>query len=236
MSIAIQSISISGVEDRQLVITNDQAARVLDIGTDWDRLWIAMRLHMEDTGANIGGTPRFYAGVMSNPSSGMANGPLGAGTSNFFGIRSTFATWTRQVGPPVSYTTNFEHAVKVGAAVTESDSVAWRVSADDTIRAVAIVQIVKVAGTTWGSNMIHLDGAAGLVDKTIGDLIAAAELQTENLATASLGVDYLAGTGGDVGVLKTVDEGANGPMNAIVVAWDQSSPIHVSEVLWCKKR
>jgi len=238
MSVSIEKITIDEEEGR-FVLAKAQAAAVLDIGTSWQRLRIGARIKCDDGGANITGTPRLLMGVLSNPSADLANGPLsGAATSHYLGIRTATATWTRVAGPPTRYTlsTNLFGLKKVGAAETTftPTSASTGVPSDASIRVPWFIEILK--GTPWKVDLCVPGTAALATDITLDQLRTAMEIDTLTnvrlyMATIASGT-YGNSTGTSASEI-TVDEGADGSLNALCVGWDRETvPVRFSEVLF----
>jgi hypothetical protein len=239
MSVEIDTITVSSVEDRRLVLNNAQAARVIDIGSSWSTLRLGIRYCVDDTGANITGTPRFYLGLLASPSAGMANGPLGLVTSHFLGFRSGFATWTRQVGPPINYIAengDLNRLIKKvnNTVTTTGTGIAIRAGVNAVPnRSALIIEIVK-GSPNFTINFCSPIGAPSDIPNP-NAMINAFQLATmANIATYLNGLfsgSYSANPTGTI----AVDEGTNGSLNAICVAWDRSVPVmRISEILWAK--
>jgi len=248
MSSSIASVTISAIAESRLLLAQSTAARVLSIGNDWSRLRIGMRMAMGDTGADITGTPRLYAGVMSNPAVGLTNGPLGVNTSNFFGGVTVVPTWTRDTNH-YHLTNSFAATTKVGnvLSATGEVSTAFKMShLPSANRYICVLLIDK--GTdgdaNWSIGSIF-KSSAHAVDTPYERLVEAMEaspieedLQDRLDAIKSV-INLAAGdthySGAILATDKVVDEGANGPLNAICLAWDRTAvPFYFSEVLYAK--
>jgi hypothetical protein len=237
MSVNIDTVTISAIEDRRLELGNAQAARVIDIGTSWTRLRVGCRIAFDDSGANITGTPRLYLGVMASPSVGMANGPLGATTSHFVGLIFGNATLTRNAGPPAYYSgitgaTNIM-GKKVGAAISfAAANVTMNLSAAPaTNRCVMIAEITK--GAPNFTLQALSNSATAVNDITLARFLSAMEIDT--MAGVEAYLDQFAAHGLVAPGSLAVSEGVDGFLNAVCVAWDRSTPlVHISDMMYAK--
>jgi hypothetical protein len=237
MSTAIESTTIGGIEDHRLVLGNAQAARIMTIGSSWTTIRLGMRFCFDDAGANITGTPRFYFGVMSNPTLGLTNGPLsGASTSHFVGMISADTTWTRATVPTrYSWSTNAFYAKKVGSTITTASnlSVNTIMSADPTVtRRAMIMQIVK-GSPNFSITIITSDNAGAVTDMPYTAILTAMEIATMAGVNTFLNATYGTYSGGSNSANLAVNEASNGELNAICLAWDRTTTnIHCSELLF----
>ena len=259
MSAAIDSVTISSIEDHRLVLGNHQiAAPILIAGVQsnaWVRIRLALRYSVDDFGMSPT-TPDFYLGVMSNPavdgSGFLNNGPLDASTSHFVGMRPGSA-WARSTTILTNYTLTATNAwlgtTRIGSTTTNGNTLntasAQRISADTaTKRGVVVLEITKGgSATTW--TMRHLteiaSGAASNVftDITLANLRTALAISDLATVATSLGAgtgEYVAGSVTTMSGLN-INEGTNGNLNALVVAWDRGSgntsfKIRISDFLY----
>lgn len=235
MAVDIDTVTIGGVEDRRLCLSNATAARKLSVGSSWNRIRIAARIAHDDTGANITGTPRLWFGLLNNPSASVANGPMGGSTSHFVGIRSKTATWTRAAGPPVNYSvgTCWEAIKRVGTTNTTSafTGTCAFVAVPNTYRWPIFVEIIK-GSPNFTIRCMFWNQAVTATDFTIENLRRCLEGRTlENCRTqinASPTTNkYLIPTDQTI----AVDEGTDGSLNSVCIAWDQSGSIlRVSDI------
>lgn len=238
----IDTITVSAVEDRRLVLGDAQVARTLSFGSSWNAVRIGMRVSIKDDSANLIGNPRLYFGLMSSPSAGCANGPLGV-TSHFLGVKSQASSWTRSVAAGVTYysvATAFAFTKQVGVTETtpgNSGSWVFPTSTTDGWFFPIYLDITKgspnftVLLTYWNQTV---DNVA--VSKT--DFARSMEIRSTSTASglagylnALTGVSNYNTSSGSI----AVDEGANGSLNAIVVGWDRGYvPIYISDIGWSK--
>lgn len=240
MSTAIDTVTVGGVEDRRLQLANAQAARVIDIGTSWSKIRLGIRFAWDDTGANLGGTPRLCLGMLSNPNFPLTNGPLGATTGHFVGMATKFGDWARSAGPPVRYTGTspaFAAVKKIGATFTSADmTTSITISGSPTTRRLLLIlDITKGApnftfGAIWpfGATIFDAVSNTHLIDAMNIATFAAMKTYFDGLYAVN---SYLAsGT-----PVLAVDEATNGSLNAVCVAWDRATPTtHISDFIWKK--
>lgn len=228
MSVLIESATIGADTEKRLLLGNAQWAATISAGTSWNRLRIAARMALDDTGSDITGTPRLYLGMMSSPAVGMTNGPLNAVTDHFVGFVSASASFSRITVPsPNAYGMSSQLlGKKVDATITLAGStVGHRISAaPTTARQVTMVEIEK------GSPNFTLrcgTFAAAPADISLTTLISSLEDPT---FTSAVG-----GTMSQSANVTTlaVTEATDGFLNAICIGWDRSSSkLHVSEMFY----
>ena len=234
------SIEDSIVNDKRLILQTGQAARVLSIGTSWSTIRIGARLAFDDLGVTVRGNPRFYMGVLSSPSAGLANGPLTDTTSHFVGNIDQGTSWVRATSP-TRYTVASSTSAKgkkVGATVTGIATAGGQrlYSGDTTIRVIQIGEIVK-GSPNFTIRLAQNTSTSTPADTTITQLETAMEAASMVAAVAYLdgeGIgDYVNVSSSDTAI--AVDEGTDGSLDAICVAWSIDSPAcYVSEVLFNK--
>lgn len=115
MAVSILSRTISAVGDKRIVVANGTFVRPIPFGTTWSQLRFGIRFHMRDSGANLAGTPRFVMGVCSGSSAIYGD----ASTTNFAGIRTNNANWTRSATAYDVTTNAFAPTKKVAAVITD---------------------------------------------------------------------------------------------------------------------
>jgi len=239
MSAAIDTVTIGSIEDRRLVLGNAQAGRVLSIGSNWTMLRIGIRFAFDDAGVNITGTPRFYFGLLASPSALMANGPLGGSTSHFLGYKVSTATWTRGTGPvryAHTHVTNQMYVKRVGSTETFGTSGVNSHNESATpasIRSAVFLEITK-GSPNFTLQVCINQASTGMVDVTKVMLSAAMEIGT--LAGLDAYMDTVAG--GSFSSLASatiaVDEATNGDLDSICVAWDRTTLLRVSDIVFTK--
>lgn len=239
MSIEIQHLTINGEDDGQLVIGNAQiAASLSPLGSNWNRIRIGLRLSFEDTGTNITGTPRFYIGMLSNPSSSMENGPLTIQTSNFVGYYSNSATWTRTAGTNAGaylYNTGtntgwafIQRSNNSNVLGTSNHGGTTQYVSSDTgsCRTVIICELIRSANGFSGSFVFP--NSTKLPDVPLTNFLGAMEIPTITACAAYLTSSYSQ----DV-TPKIIANESSGSLNAICVAWDRLiGKVHISDIAW----
>lgn len=240
MSVSINTITIGGIEDRRLNLSNSQAARVITIGTSWTRLRVGIRFAFDDYGANILTTPRLYLGAISSPSVGMANGPLTNATSHFVGLITATATWARNAPSPVWYNlaTGSMYAKKINSTISTvaGTNVSVGVSGQPNLRRNIILVDILKGSPNFTITICMPSGVAITGDVTQSAHLAEAMSKSAltDAATYIASIETGSYVGNATGALA-VDEGANGFLNAVCVAWDRSSPsLNISDLMWAK--
>lgn len=236
MPTAIIETTIGGIGDNRVTLENSQFARLMDVGSDWTKIRVAIRRTMSDTGDNLTSTPRFYFGLMSNPVEEMTNGPLGNNTSHFVGIRWDDSFVTRSIspanGPYYACSSVQLSSVNSGVITNGNSTVNETISANNvesTGRAtIAVIEIERTASSgSWNFNIVANDSIAA-AHMTRSDLIFCLELS--DIADVETFLDTK-GTYINFVRTLTVDEDSNGPLNSICIAWDRSDPrVEISDV------
>jgi hypothetical protein len=213
----IKARTISSVVDNRISLANSNFARPIPGISGWATLRIGLRLDMNNTAANITGTPRFSVGFCS----GTTNLLLDATTDHFVGIQSNNATW-RYV---VSTMTQYDNTVagldmipfkRVGSTRTASTVTAGLfMQADPTVARRKMYFVDLIHGSPNYTFKAFYCSAS-----STNDCLTADFLNNMNLVTPS----FSNHTYGTVGGTLAVDEGTNGTLNAASVAWDQPTP------------
>lgn len=234
MSVAIQTLNIGGVDNKMIVLNNGSMARVMSIGTTWTRLRIWCRRSFDDLGATPSNYPRFYFGLMSNPAAGMTNGPLTTNCSHFVGYRSPDTAWNRSTGP-ARYGGTLQNglAKKVGNTVTTSTG--WASTSGFTPAVNTTLQPIWIEFTKAAPNLSVTAWAtddAALPTMSFGDMESLAERRDPVVSRAvwnnNAGGTFSIVIGTALNI--AVDEGADGPLNAICVGWDRTFNCYISEL------
>jgi len=208
---------------KAIVLTNGAWAGKMSIGTNWTKLRIGMRLAFENSGANISSNNLLYVGVLSNPSVSLDNSPLHLTTSHFVGYRSA-ATFSYLAGTPNRYRlTGLNEGrvtVKVGSGETTAILSApnYAFSADTSVWGYFFVELSKSGGNMTVEVLVNVDANFANADRD-------ALFNTHPMSTMSRVNSYITAYGGvvltGVGSTGTVayNEGTNGDLNSICVAW-----------------
>lgn len=237
MAAKIESITVGGVKDSRLVLYNHQAARLISIGNSWSQIKIGMRYTLGDPGAALTGGPGIILGLLSNPSALVANGPLsGSATGHYWGVfGSGTVSWSRSsdhLGGVIAC------GSKIGATFTNFAGPNLEHSTDPNIRKILMFQFDK-AGTITRCKITGV-GSWSTIDHTkemlmhLFDLIPVGDSSITNQQYNNVtGEGITTATTGANGGALTIDEGTNGPLNAIVVGWDRAVvPIYISDLMW----
>lgn len=233
MSVTIEEITaLAGDTERRLVLSNSQWAAKLNAGATWNTLRIGIRGWITNWGASLIATPRLYMGVCSDPNAGFANGPLsGANCKHFVGMRTDTSTAADTFGNQYDFSTNNAGCVQVGATVNKanigSNSLPFSYTALDN-RLVCILEMVK--GSPWTAELVLHAYSGTISDLSKDNFINAMEVETmtdvKNYLSA-VSTSYV--TTGPRN-MPAVDEGTNGDLNSICIAWNRSIPsFHFSD-------
>jgi hypothetical protein len=252
MPIEVVNFPFQGNDDKCLVLSNAQWAAT-GIGTNWRTIRIGLRYCVEDIGASFPPPHPLFLGLMSNPTND-ANGQLSNGylsavrghmvgifcNSTSYGSRSVNAT--RGV---ISYWQSSHGRRVVGGSVLDSSGPSTNYlygSLGDfgTKRFGVIVEISKsVLASSYNAQitMYYYNaqatdtyGARGLMSLS-GFINTILSGDPRNSLQAADG-------GGSIYYNTTpwslaIDEAANGPLNAIHVAWGKISPrIAISDICY----
>jgi len=237
LSVSILTTNIGGVDDKRIVLNNGSISRKISIGNTWNRLRIFARFSWDDAGANIGGSPRLWFGVHSNPQPNMSNGPLTASCSHFVGLRTPSATWARSAGP-VKYTVTHQDGLCKKVGNTESPVVgSWAASSHfkpgvNTTRHPLWLEFTK--GAPNFTVVFWCPDDATYPDVDYAELMSLTEQRTAATAR-QIWANIAGGAFSQINGSATiaVDENANGPLNSICVGWDEIvANCYVSEMQW----
>ena len=214
MAITILDRTISAVSDKRIVVSNGTWVRPIPFGTTWTQLRFGIRVSMRDSGANLTGTPRFVMGVCS----GSSNIYGDATTTNFAGVRTNQATWTR-AATNYENTTNFWVPTKrVGSTITDgtvlNTSQRW---ANGAASAVADRQVLFV-DVNKGSPNYTFDIFRLPSGGTLNDIS-----RTTFLEQMEVAAPVITGYATVTPVAFAVDESA-GTFDHISFFWDRTTP------------
>jgi len=218
---------INGQNDVAAVLSNSSLCRLMSIGSNWQRLRVALRLRVTDSGANVQGSPVFVVGVCSGTSQPYNNGA--GNTQHFFGCYENATTWTRTAasgGVPANYATTTNGGVSLRRVGTTTGSAGgplhYTCRFMTETRCLYFVDILKAVGN-W-SMLQHCKGhPADAYDCTYEDFIDKAVLDTFTFQNH--------GSYGWRSANYTPNEAANGYFDAVNVSWDRSNPkIEISDL------
>lgn len=232
MSLEIQTIPFDGIDQKDAVLNQDQMGRVFTIGSSWTTLRIGMRYALTDAGSSLGTGPELWFGLLASPSADMANGPLTATTSHFVGVR-LLNSWIRTTGPE-RYLSNVEFAKRVTSTNTPVPvGTSLSGAQPETIKQALVFQMQK-SGTNPVLECVNLNGSTSLVAGRVPySTLVSAMNSADMTAVESVLEGGTAGYTLDDTNSLSVDEGADGALNAVCVAWNSGvAQLHVSEVLF----
>lgn len=218
--------TFSGVDDKRIVLTNSNFARPFSIPSGWTKLRVALRISITDTGGDITSNPRLAMGLCS----GSSNIFLDATTTHFVGALQDEATWSRQAGPPVRYVEpagGWVPAKRVGSTTTKGatfyGSALIMFDATTANRSAKFVDIEK-GSPNYTLNIFGREQNAAS-DVSPEQFLAQAELATPTITNHSLRTAQTI----------AVNEGTDGVLDHVCVAWDRSAPnIEISDIALIK--
>ena len=227
MSVIIETVSF-GDESKRLILTNAQWAATIVAGTSWNRIRVACRMSLTDSGANLTGTPKLYLGMLASPAAGLTNGPLGSSTSHFVGVMPEDSTWTRLTSGGIHYQADGQHiGKKIGSTRTHAGAAFDQRFSGAEATPFRMIYHVEIEKGSPNFTIRTAGVAASPVDHSLTTLISTLESSTMTGANA-----LLTGYGNQNNTLA-VDESADGFLNAICIGWDRtSSALHVSEMFY----
>lgn len=224
MSKIITGRVLNGVQTRLISISNDQIGRTFQIGSNWQRLCVGIRVGID------AGTTLLSCGFALGVCSGTTNMYKNATTSNFFGVTgggtATFSSNT--------FSLPFFVARKVGVTETNT-SVSSLLLGNMTLAGGAdgrlhtlIVQMTKTSGRIDFTTMYANNTVSGVTLQSRNDWINA--MECEPLVAINGGYGLTATTG------FALDEAANGVLNTVNVSWAQTSPLVIADIGIIQKR
>lgn len=234
MSLSVISRVIGG-DSKRFALSNEQTAIKLDpdILSGWQRLRIGMRFAIPDTGGNLTGTPLLAFGLLSNPSANCANGPLTNSCGHFVGLLTPSSTWTRSTNSWEESTTRITR--RVGSTIdaeTDTDGVFVPHGAA-TYRGGMIIEFDRSTPSLWDIDLITPGSDAECaIDISESAMIAGMEYEPGG-AGISGAIGYSGGGQSHTTEQVTVDEGTDGELNALCIAWNKTSPmLEIEDVYW----
>jgi hypothetical protein len=250
MAVEIVNFPFGGNDDKCLVLSNAQWAAT-GLGSSWRSIRIGIRYCLEDLGTPIPGYLRFFLGVMSNPTvdanGQLSNGYVSAVRGHMLGIidlnGSNLARAVSSTYNVVSFTgARYARLVAGGSAINSNFPGGGHLYAAKTAfgasRFAIIIQIDKSAVASSYTAYVteyYAQEAATHSNTPRGNLSLSAFLQAMVAATPHSTLQALEGGGYFYYDYTTfsVNESANGPLNAIHVAWGKISPrIAISDICY----
>lgn len=212
MASVIKSRTISSVVDNRIQLVNSNFARPFNVGT-WTQIRVAVRMIMDNTGANLTSTPKFYLGLCS----GNTGLPLDASTTHFLGFITDVATWSYFTTIYRYVLSGVKLAKKVGTTITYGGSilstVVFSAGVTDTNRFMFFCDITKGAPNFTVQGFHRNTATAG--DVVVPDFLGTAELSTPSFTNHTF----------PAGGTLAVSEGTDGYFDHVCVAWNRSTPV-----------
>lgn len=202
--------TIAAASEVAASISNAAIARSVFLPAGWTKIRVGARLHTTNSGAALGGTPRFAFGLCK----GTSNILGAASVDHFAGLITTEATWSLQAGPFYGGNT-CAPAKKVGASLTVGANFSINSVYPANAAAAGADRVLHFIDITKGSPNYTFQ-AFMQNSGTIGDVSAATFLAQMQAATP-----VLSNHAQSAGVALAVDEGANGTFDAVQWFCDQ---------------
>jgi hypothetical protein len=233
MSVEIQTVTIGSEDDKRIVLTNGQLARVLPFTpSTWRWVRIAVLMSYVDTGANLTSSDYMYIGLMSNPDATVSNGPRTSACPHFVGARIG-TTFTRNTSPYVYGSSYLKMAKRTGATVVTS-------SGGDTFvcpctssgrRAPLFLSIWKSGGdVSMGYNCCRAPSNYDIKPHQFRDLIGFRESAYITIQLAEMTEGSTPWIGSSTSLTTPIDEATHGAINSVVITWPYNTGFHVSEI------
>lgn len=221
---------ITTAGDKRISLTGSQPmVRVMNIGSDWTKLRIGMRLAVNSSGLNLDGATQLALGVCAGTAS-----PYGdpVSTTHFIGWRRAVSTWTYNAGPPAYFSSSggFNLIKKVGITVTSNPGTEYAqaiISADPTVMQGVVIQLMKFGGTMrfWATHQ------AGLSFSNLTDDLLYNYVNEESRFSDMIPSGWSWGAAS--GFLSVAfDEGVDGALNCLNLYWNGADPLEVSGLVY----
>ena len=208
-------------DDMTAALMNSSLRRVMSIGTDWNHIRIAVRTHINDSGANVISSPRFVVGVCSGTTYPWNNGS--ATTTHFVGSTSNPVTWTREAANN-RYTADNGHDYRECKRIGTTFTIGTGFGAGVVMRHYWNARTLFFVDIVKGSPNYSLRIFWNQTSTT--DIDYATFISTCSVVTPSLTGYVLYSY-----VTLAVDEGVDGVLNTANVAWDRTDPsIKISDI------
>jgi len=223
---AIKSRTYSSVIDERIALSNSHFARPHGVGT-WNKLRIALRVSMTDTGAGLTSLPDFSVGLCA----GTTNIYKDATTDHFVGVRTEATSWTRSGTSYYSASgggTSLRSIKRVGSTITSGGAIgsSYAFNCNNNAASAALRWLYFVDITKGSPNYtldVFVNGAVSAVDISAADFL----LYAPNASPTVSGHSFAGGTPSTV----AVDEATNGTLNCVNLHWDQVDPkIELSDI------
>jgi hypothetical protein len=211
--------------DMQLLLGNGSVARSANVllSGDWTTIRIAVRMTVEDTGANLTGAPQFLVGLCAG-----YNYLYGSNSCrNFVGVGTNQGTWSRSTTTSTNYglTSGLFATAKVGTTITRNST---------SLNNSSTCVISAVQSVRWG---FSVDITKGTPNYTLGSLRVNAVSTTDVTKVAFINgmeqtTPVLANHAVATPRAVAVDEATNGRLDHVCLSWDRdANKFHISDVL-----
>lgn len=230
MGSVIVSQTIGGIPDQRIGLQNSRFARPHGISPDWQTLRIALRVQMENTSANITGTPHFFFGLCSGTAA-----PMGSATpKHAVGFYTNTATWVYATAAGANMTayqgntTNSTAvAVTVNGTTTLGGTAIWSAQIAFGADPTAATRRMWFFDLTKGSPNYSCRVFGPSVLTAVPDVLTADFLQTIEYS-APVFTNHTYGASQSTGA---VNETTNGTLDCVNVWWNQLTPkIHICDL------
>ena len=200
--------------DKAVEMSNGRFARqpIAGLFSGWTTLRVALLVRMNDSGANITGTPRFMFGLCA----GTSNIPGDATVTHACGCITNNATWTRTAGPPGYYSpltiapsTYINTTIATGTNLSTTSALGF---SGTIVNAMVFIDITKGSPNYSLRLLSRTNTASGAPTQS--------DFNAQSVATtpAFTGHTYTAAQ------TIAVDEVANGTFDSAFVWWNQVTP------------
>lgn len=204
-------------------VPNGQIGVPLPFST-WSSIRIGLRFALEDTGANLAGTPRLIYGLTSGSSNWFAD----PSCAHFVGVKSRIVTWTRSVLTNnifLSGTNMWQPLKKIGVTETNASGVTG---------ATTYVGLTRSGLPLYGVDFLHITkGSPNYTLQTLDPSTSNAaytsitETNFLNLMESEAVTTSISPWGTLVystAQTLAVDEVVDGTLDHLFLSWDRSSP------------
>jgi hypothetical protein len=225
---------------KSLVISQSQVARTMDIASGWGKLRIGATLALDGPEASIGGTPRLMMGL----SNGVSNLPFSSTPGHFLGMRTNITT--------MGYSSSFRSYAlgddecqlyhNAGGVVTTKDISIVSVGNMGLSDATAVydegagnglstfyLDFERVDATTMrillASQRVLTGGNQGMKEEKFKESMTLEDIEDANVFGTQIAT---------LPRSMTFDEGTDGVLDSICIAWDQPYDLEISRVAFAR--
>ena len=219
MANTIISRTISGSPDHAIRMLNGQFARTLSIGTSWTTIRVGVRWHMENTGADITGTPLLAVGLCAGTTNILGD----ATTDHWVGGITQAASFTNNAGDFYFGTPLFKPAKKVNTTLTTGTSFGNGVITTPVTIANRIPMFIDITkgSPNFSLRQFILTSGTELGDVTPSEFLGLMESSTP----VRTGYTFHAAQ------TIAVDEGTDGFLDSVNIYWDRAAAaVEISDI------